>query len=451
MKVRLGSIGPNNSSSRYVWVGLTVLLTLGVLNTIVDLVGVPAAQTSLALQSQQRVVIDPKTGAVSGADRPKASSPQAAPKEASAETFDVGKAEKKATPPKVPAQKPITPEGDVPRPTEPVQPSNEASEEILPDDAPALTTAPSGTNIKSVARTKDSLLSAPAPEVAEITPEGALPKRGKGKDVTPAMLYSRNYVRKDDVATIHFVVLGLGFSSDIQLLAQELPPEVSFAFSPYGESLSQAIEAARNDGHEAWIDLPVQTEGYPQDDPGPLGLIATLTPDSFDKRLNVILRTVVGAVGVIFPNDETLSGTATVFSNTLKSIDSRGLIALSTHPKRTISELANEKEIKKILAKSDLVLDDVPNESVIKSKLAGLIDSAKERGQLIVLLHARPQTLILLKNWLTRNMQEGVELAPLSAVILRPAPMLQPGDVEAAPKPAAGHGGGEAKPAAGGH
>ncbi|MFZ4125359.1 MAG: divergent polysaccharide deacetylase family protein [Rickettsiales bacterium] len=443
MKVRLGSLNSNVPSGRYVWVGLTVLLALGIFSTVIDLVGVSAQQTTHALQVQQRVVIDPKTGAVSGADRPKAVSQ----KESPPETFDVGKAEKIA-PPKAPAEKPIAPEGDVPHPTEPVQPSNEASEEVLPDDAPELMTATGGTRVTTVARTKDSLMSAPAPEVSEITPEGALPKRGEGKDVTPAMLYARNYVRKDDVATIHLVVLGLGFSSDMQSLAQELPPDVSFAFSPYGESLTQAIESARNDGHEVWIDLPVQTEGYPQDDPGPLGLIATLTPDSFEKRLKHVLRSIVGAVGVILPSDETLSGTPTIFASTLKELNARGLIALSTHPKRTINELSGDKTIRTILAKSDVVLDDVPNASVIKSKLAGLMDSAKERGQLIVLLHARPQTLILVKDWLKRGTHEGVELAPLSAVILRPAPMLQPGDAAAAPKEASGHGGGtEAKPA----
>lgn len=449
MKVGIGnSINTKRFSSRYIWVGLTVLLTLGVLSTMADLFGVSNEQKVYALNVQQRVLIDPKTGAIIGADPSKI----APPKNPSTETFDVGKVET-VTPPKAPESTTITPEVEVPHPTEPVQPSNEASEETLPDDAPELATAPSTTNILKVVRSKDSLMNAPAPEVSQITPEGVLPKRGEGKNVTPAMLYARNFTRKDDVATIHLVVLGLGFSSDIQYLAQELPPEVSFAFSPYGESLAQAIEAARNDGHEAWIDLPVQTASYPQDDPGPLGLIATLTPDSFKKRLAMILRNVVGAVGVIFPNDEALSTTPKVFGSTLGELNTRGLIALSTHPKRTIHELSGNKDIKKILAKSDLVLDDVPNESVIKSKLAGLVDTAKERGQLVVLLHARPQSLILVKNWLARNMQEGVELAPLSAVILRPAPMLQPGDEAATPKKTDSHGGAEAKPAAsgGGH
>jgi len=440
MKVRNGTLGSRVPTRQYLWVGISVLLGLGVISTIVDLTGVSTAQRLQALDTQQRVVIDAKSGAVSGADRPSAA------EERPSEEFEVGEAD---APPPTPADEDTA----TAPPTSTVVEEQEASDIPVDDTAPALATLPMHSDIPKVARTKESLLLAPAPEVSEITPQGALPKRGEN-DATPAMLYARNYTRKEDVATLHFVVLGLGFGSDTLALAQDLPPEVSFAFSPYGESLDQAIEAGRNNGHEAWIQLPLQSINYPQDDPGPLGLIATLAPNVFEARLNKSLVSMPGAVGVILPRDETLSGTAKIFDGLLKQLDKRGLLALSTQDRRSVKELTADKAIRKMLAQSDMVLDDVPNESVIKSKLAGLLDETKKRGQYVVVLHARPQTLILVKDWLKRITHEGVELAPLSAVLLRPAPMLTPEDVQDAPKEAGGHGGGEAKeekPAEGGH
>lgn len=438
MKVNLDRVGARIPKSGFIWVGLSILLLLGVLSSVVDLTGLSDHQRKEALAEQQRVIIDAKTGATSHADKPALTKKEPAKKQETkaddAQSFDVGE------------------DGEVSAPTErPSEPVTASNEEMDPsfaaDDAPALATDPATSNIAKVERTKNSLVTAPAPEVAEITPHGVLPKRGEGKNVTPAMIYSRSYTRKDDMATLHLVVMGLGFGSDVFALASDLPPEVSFSFSPYGEALSDAVEAARNAGHEAWIGLPVQSANYPQDDPGPLGLIATLPPEVFEARLKKSLLGVVGAVGVILPPDETLSGVPKLFSDFLETLYKHGLIVFSTHPERRVVDLSSDKKIQKILGKSDMILDEVPNAAVIKSKLAGLMDTTKERGHMVVLMHARPQTLILVRDWLKTVQREDVELAPLSAAILRPPKMLTPDDVEPKKESA----GGEGKPAGGSH
>jgi hypothetical protein len=59
--------------------------------------------------------------------------------------------------------------------------------------------------------------------------------------------------------------------------------------------------------------------------------------------------------------------------------------------------------------------------------------------------------LSLVQNWLKRISHEGVELAPLSATILRPPKMLTPDDVEAKPKDEGGHGAAKPSGHGGGH
>lgn len=50
----------------FLWVGLALLLAIGVLISLADLAALPATQIRLANSIQQRVVIDPQSGAVSG-------------------------------------------------------------------------------------------------------------------------------------------------------------------------------------------------------------------------------------------------------------------------------------------------------------------------------------------------------------------------------------------------
>lgn len=420
MKAGLGTFLSRLTTGPYLWIGISGLLALGVATAVLDLTGVRVQQQSAALIEQQRVVIDTKTGAVLGADRASQSDTQPTTE------FDVGEDAAEPTQhaaPEAPAE-PVAENEESAAHT----PASEPEEDVADssDTAPELSTSPMVSEIPNVARSKESLVLAPAPEVSETTAKGALPKRGTGANVTPAMIYSRNYVRNEAVATLHFVVLGLGFGSDMLELALTLPPQVSFAFSPYGEALTQQLEAARNSGHEAWIQLPVQSGNYPQDDPGPYGLIASLGSAGIHARLHRMLIAMPGIVGVILPQDESLSGSPKVFSDLLNELNKRGLIAVSTHTGRRVGELSNNPAIHKMLAKADLILDDVPSDAVIKSKLAGLMDDTKKRRQMVVVMHARPQTMILVRDWLKRTNYEGVELAPLSAKLLRPSKMLTP-------------------------
>jgi polysaccharide deacetylase 2 family uncharacterized protein YibQ len=447
---------PGSPATRawFLWVAMCVLLSVGILSTVLDLFAVAPAQRELAQKAEQRVMIDAKTGKILGADvapadvKPAAAAPvtpdpvpetkpvaepdpapaptpeatsatppapaaQATP-EAAATTpaFDVGEA---APAPTEAAASPATPPtGTAPTPAaEPAAPAL-----VSGDSAPMLSSASDDAATITSTVSKESLISAPAPEVSEKTPEGILPKRGENQ-VTPAQLYSRHFAPQPKTFPLHFVVLGVGFSTETLALARQLPLAVSFSFSPYAPHLSKALEASRNDGHEAWMDLPVQSVGYPQNDPGPLGLIASLTKEDFTKRLNKMLIAAPGIVGVVLPQEESLSAAPAIFTDLLDALDKRGLLMLSTHPKRRIQELGTKAGLQDIIVRSDVMLDDVPSEAAIKSKLAGLIGQTRERGRLVVTLQAQPQTLTLLAEWLKTAKLQDVVLAPLSATLLK--------------------------------
>lgn len=441
------------------WVPITALLTLGLTTTIIDLSNLPLLEASSANEHRQRFVINAATGEVSLGD----TSPDTLVTPPS--EFDVGTADESTTlnepaaaseapaetvaPTETPvveaATPPETPTGETtpaPETQAPAAEPNPVEAEPLAKGVTALRTSPlpSASGIEMPAHTKDSLVSAPAPEITETLEGLRIPKRG-AKDTTPASLYAHRFTRKPDQVIISFVVMNAGLDPQSIGLILGLPHEVTVAYSPYSRAESNYSEHLRASGHEVWTMLPVMTDRYPSDDPGPIGIIGRMPPEEIIRRTHQVMAAVLGSVGFILPPDEAISGQKGTLTPVLDEISSRGMLLLSTHPTRSIDQLTTTKGMEQIIRRADLVLDASLSEAQIRSKLAGVLDAAKEKGEYIVLLSARPQSLQILSEWLkATTLTEPFALAPLSAFYL---PKIAP-EVKA-PEEKGGHSGGEKK------
>lgn len=440
------------------WIPITALLTLGLLTTVVDLFQLPLAETRYANEHRQRFVVNATTGEVSLSD----ASPDML--ETPPTEFEVGTAEEATKPaepttaespgePVTPAEpSPATPETATETPAaEAAAPASEPAvatqpmaepEEPLAPGTPALRTTPlpSASIIEMPAHTKDSLVPAPAPEITETVEGLRIPKRG-AKDSMPSTLYAHRFTRKEGQIVISFVVMNAGLDPQSIGLILGLPTEVSVAYSPYSKAETNYSEHLRASGHEVWTMLPVMNDRYPNDDPGPIGIIGRMPPEEIIRRTHQVMAAVLGSVGFILPPDEAISTQKGTLGPVLDEISSRGMLLLSTHPTRSIDQLSTTKGMEEIIRRADLVIDASPNEAQIRSKLTGVLDAAKEKGEYIVLLSARPQSLQILSDWLKETkISEPFALAPLSALY---QPNVTP--VAKAPEEKGGHGGGEEK------
>jgi polysaccharide deacetylase 2 family uncharacterized protein YibQ len=423
------------------WMPITALLALGLLTTLIDISALPASQATLATANEQRIVIDANTGEVM----------RAAKADGTAETtFDVdakttSEPEPASTAEEPPATTPeATADAEVPTPTEapdvatpaesaaePVAESEavadaasaapmaevEASEpEPVIEGAASLRTEPMLAKLNAPTPTKHSLVPAPAPEVSETVDGKTLPKRGD-KDVIPSKLYAHPFTRKPDQALLSFVVMNAGIDPQAIGLLMALPPEVSVAYSPYARPASSYSEHVRATGHEVWTMLPTMNAAYPASDPGPMGIIARMPSEEIIRRTREVLAAIAGSVGLVLPPDETVANQPNTLAAVLAEINARGLLMLSTNPSRNIDQISNNAGMKQIIRRADLIIDEDATEAEILSKLAGVVAAAKEKGEYVVMLSARPQKLKLLTEWLQKNpLAEPVVLAPLSAI-----------------------------------
>ena len=429
------------------WLPVVALLSIGLVTSVVDLLALPDKEAERAMHASQRFTIDTATGniaigkSVTGKDDkatfdvadPKAETTPAA---AAEEKPDVAAPEEAATPetpaqpgPETPAETPATEptatppaaeQPDVATAEETVQATPETAAEApaapLPEGTPTLRTEPIAADLNAPTRTKDSLVSAPAPEVTELVDGMQLPKRGD-KDVIPSRLYAHPFKRGPEQVLISFVVMDAGLDPQAIGLMMGMPKQVSIAYSPYSRKNANFSEHLRAAGHEMWTMLPTMTKNYPADDPGPMGLVGRMPAEEIVRRTQLVMAAIAGSVGLVLPPDETITQQKDSISPTLGEVTKRGLLLLSTHPSRNIDQITSNKGLAEMIRRADLVLDPEPNEAQIRSRLAGVIDAAKEKGEYVVMLSARPQTLQILIDWFHTNpLAEPVVLAPLSAI-----------------------------------
>lgn len=427
MKGKLGRWAGRFPRGFFIWAGLIFLLAIGILSSLVDLGSVSKTETLRANHEQQRVIIDAVTGVVAGLKT----------EEAPVTEFEVADEKPADTSPMPPSEEmpaenenPPTAETGEPPATD-MPPAEEAAgtEVVDTQGLTALQRTAEDVGIPQVPRSRDSLIAAPAPEISEKMGDLQVPTRGE-KDARPSALYAKPFVRKDQQPLLAIVVTDAGFSDESIRMLLDMKPEITVGVSPYISEPSQKITALRNKGHEVWSMLPAMSSRYPQDDPGPLGLIQGQEKNLMITRLAQGLGATVGSVGVILPVDEALSQTP-IWGHVLAELDARGLYILSTHPSRGIENLASTPKQRDIIRRADLVLDSTPSTAFIVSKLAGLKEQAMAKQKMVVLISARPKALVLLGEWLEKNpLGSDVALAPLSAIYAPDEPPPPPEDPE---------------------
>lgn len=275
----------------------------------------------------------------------------------------------------------------------------------LPRPADAV---PSYGALPDVVQHAKPLSEAPAAGLTRSTADGALPVVGAdGRQ--PWQVYARPFEAKTPKPRLAVVVTGLGLDTDATNAAIErLPADVTLAFSPYAGGLEQWVKKARDAGHEVLLALPMEESGYPGRDPGPWALISTAKPEDNAARLRKVLGRAVGYVGVL--------GSEGPFSRSrelypiLAMLRERGLIYVGP---------GTETEAQPLALPLGAVLDGAGFRDFIDSREKAAPAQARGAGRLVAAISARPVSLERLAPWLPSLPAEGVDLAPVTALIAR--------------------------------
>lgn len=197
---------------------------------------------------------------------------------------------------------------------------------------------------------------------------------------------------------------------------EDLPPEVTLAFSPYSPELKSWIADAKSENHESLVLLPMEPVTYPKDDPGPKALLTRLSDRENANNLAEILSAAEGSVGVMnfmgsrFMQDEdkldaviaTLRKKGALFVETPSSVQS---LASTLAPRAELPYLS-----------ADIEIDAKATDYDVRQQLLALEKLALEKGYAIGIAQPYPVTFNLLKSWAENLEGRGVKLVPLKTM-----------------------------------
>ncbi|WID99150.1 divergent polysaccharide deacetylase family protein [Bosea vestrisii] len=261
---------------------------------------------------------------------------------------------------------------------------------------------------------------APSPDkrLVERTRHGLLPKIGPD-GATPLQVYARPLgpaPAGKPAGRIAILVGGLGISqSSTSEAIARLPGPVSLAFAPYGADLEKTVQRARSEGHEVFLQVPMEPFDYPDNDPGPHTLLTGPKGSDNLDRLQWALGRVTGYVGIVNFLGGRLTADDTALTPLLREIAGRGLMVVDdgSSPRSLLASAATKAQIPAL--KADLALDAVPRAETIDRELQRLETLARDQGAVIATASALPVTIERITRWARTLEGKNLVIIPVSA------------------------------------
>ncbi len=286
---------------------------------------------------------------------------------------------------------------------------------VLPLEWPdeATTTSSTRNQLRS-----QGLAQAPDPRLIEIIPEGVLPARSTD-GTTPLAVYARPSApvleSQPQVPMVAIVMRRAGIG---QLMTSEamlrLPPEISFALSPYASEVDRQAIEIRDEGHELFLDLPLAETMSATDDPGPKALSNSLNEQDNHLRLRWLLTRFPGYAGIL----SHIGGDAVIPINLrhmiIKEVEGRGLGLIESGPNKPDAEKQNFfRSVIHVTIDNDLTPE------AFDAVLSQLEATARKNGSALGVANITPLAIERIKRWSMQIAEKGLRLVPASALLTR--------------------------------
>ncbi|MDB5646427.1 MAG: hypothetical protein JWQ05_2096 [Methylobacterium sp.] len=260
------------------------------------------------------------------------------------------------------------------------------------------------------------LASAPDPRLVERGRHGNVPRLGDSR-LRPLDVYARPEAAGSGPRVAILVSgLGIGQAATASAIAR-LPPAISLAFAPYGGDLERTVARAREAGHEALLQAPMEPFDYPDSDPGPQTLLtSSRTPENLD-RLSWIMSRFSGFVGIVNYMGAKLTSDAAALEPVLREIGARGLgfVDDGTSPRSLAGTLAAKAKVP--VARAEIVLDALARPEAIDRELARLEAQARQKGFALGSASAMPMSIDRIARWAADAEARGIRLVPVSVAL----------------------------------
>jgi uncharacterized protein len=194
-----------------------------------------------------------------------------------------------------------------------------------------------------------------------------------------------------------------------------LPGPLTLSWLPYARDLSGQTHAARANGHELMLHMPM--EPSVDADPGPDALLVRLDKGEIMRRFRNALDSFDGYVGVNNHMGSRFTADRAALAPVLAELHRRGLLWLDSKTTPHSAGIGIAEELKMPFAGRDVFLDNFPAVGAIRVQLSKLEQVARKQGYAIAIGHPHDATFEALASWLPDVQKRGFILVPVSAVV----------------------------------
>lgn len=235
------------------------------------------------------------------------------------------------------------------------------------------------------------------------------------KPEKPAVVTPPRHLPSGAPFSIALVIDDCGLSESATRKAMELPAAVTLSFLPYGVKAGALARAAKADGHDILLHMPMQPLGGA--DPGPDALTVGLSKDVITQRVQQGFAVLPDAVGLNNHMGSRFTEDAAGLAPVMQELKARGLFFLDSKTSPRSVGVASARAAGVPLAARDVFLDDTISEAEVRQQLAHAEKIARARGHAIAIGHPHPETLRVLHEWLHDLEQRGYQLVPLRQLV----------------------------------
>jgi polysaccharide deacetylase 2 family uncharacterized protein YibQ len=259
----------------------------------------------------------------------------------------------------------------------------------------------------------------PEPDLLEQSPFGPLPV--VAPDGRRALdVYARPWSGARG-ARVAIVIGGLGLSqTGSQHAVQTLPPEVTLAFSPEGNSLLRWMQAARQNGHEILMQIPLEPYDYPRVNPGRNTLTVDASPAATLENLHRAMGRITTYTGVMNYMGARFTAEPDAMTVVIQDVAKRGLLYLDDGTSARSKADSVSAQQGSPFAAADVLIDASQDRGAILKKLDELERIARAKGTAIATGSAFDVTVEAVTSWANEAKARGIEIVPVSALVRDP-------------------------------
>jgi len=265
------------------------------------------------------------------------------------------------------------------------------------------------------------LAEAPITGLYEETSAGLLPvisETGQRAVASYARPFAAAPASEEARPRIAVMITGFGLNRTFAERAlEQLPADISLAFTPYSSDLQTQINAARADGHEVALELPMEPFDYPDNDPGPYTLLTNLPEEANRKRLEWLLARATGYFATVNRQGGRFLSEADALAPVMTSLKDRGLGFVDTGngARNATEDAVPATDFNWAVANQ--VVDATKSKRQIDKALADLEEAARENGMAFGVGTALPITVERVAEWAASLADKGIDLVPVSAAL----------------------------------